>query len=199
MYMNKIFKGSWAVACACVALSVQAQSLQQVAPLSTRMQAESEISPLQVASRNLPTFKAKAGKVVNVNHMNATSSQRFQKNARISGTNNQKPGTSYAVNKGVYNLVSGIALGQRRQRTGSLCRRRCVGLHRPSTDVPQYDAFVRRILMGFRRLYLYGGFFKHASLLPEQRFLFRYAGADCHTWFCGFNLSVGSSYRRHDP
>ena len=112
MYMNKIFKGSWAVACACVALSVQAQSLQQVAPLSTRMQAESEISPLQVASRNLPTFKAQAGKVVNVNHMNATSSQRFQKNARISGTNNQKPGTSYAVNKGVYNLVSGIALGQ---------------------------------------------------------------------------------------
>ena len=66
----------------------------------------------QVASRNLPTFKAQAGKVVNVNHMNATSSQRFQKNARISGTNNQKPGTSYAVNKGVYNLVSGIALGQ---------------------------------------------------------------------------------------
>ena len=112
MYMNKIFKGSWAVACACAALSVQAQSLQQVAPLSTRMQAESEISPLQVASRNLPTFKAQAGKVVNVNHMNATSSQRFQKNARISGTNNQKPGTSYAVNKGVYNLVSGIALGQ---------------------------------------------------------------------------------------
>ena len=51
MYMNKIFKGSWAVACACAALSVQAQSLQQVAPLSTRMQAESEISPLQVASR----------------------------------------------------------------------------------------------------------------------------------------------------
>ena len=79
MYMNKIFKGSWAVACACTALSVQAQSLQQVAPLSTRMQAESEISPLQVASRNLPTFKAQAGKVVNVNHMNATSSQRFRR------------------------------------------------------------------------------------------------------------------------
>ncbi len=132
MNKNNLFKGACAAAFALSASVLQAQTLDQVATLQSRTQLKPGAPRLQAAPRALPDVKSislasrvplknlksvpvrgNSPLVLNAAGNGSPAGARpFKRNKRItSGEGGEKPGTTYGVNKGVYNLVNIFSLG----------------------------------------------------------------------------------------